>query len=94
MCNRWCKRGNSKFFKRIANHRFRKFINKYLYEFSSKRNYHKKFHDNWAIQGDEGRRPCFLREYLRWIKGCEIRNNKKYNEDLEINYWKKIYYRK
>lgn len=94
MCNGWCKKGNSKYWKRIANHKYRKYIQKHSWDYISKCNYHKKFHENWIKQGDEGHKPYTLKEWLVGAMSDSILNSKSYDEKKEILGWKKFYYYK
>lgn len=93
-CISWCKKGNSKKWKRIANKRVRMILKKYNPIFTHKSNFYKKYLSYWIIQGDFGYRPCYLESELMYRKSFCILYDEEFNENKEINMWKKIYYRK
>ncbi len=85
-CNGFCKKGHSKKAKEMANRHFRRTFNNLGLELLSKGNYYRKFISWWEIQGDFGRRPCFLYEYIRNWERLH-----KYKEEAVLE-WKKYYY--
>lgn len=93
-CTHFCKKGNSKKGKILANKKFRRVINRSEIEPFGKSNYYKRFTKWWNIQGDYGFRPYSLNKYIKDYEALAKRFNEKFDFNKTVNEWKKYFYRK